>query len=164
MWSLFDGRDVLNEIDPRFGDNIERHIRGVLDADIFHVSANTDPKGDRSKRPQDYAGHRLTFVQFAQAPHFNHLAAVYNAFDFPDRSISSSAPPTFPIGSPTVNSKLDRQIGWFGKGRGQMNHFADLPLPKMPEGAILVPQPPGIRRNVGYNRIGSRRHVDEAET
>jgi 4-hydroxyphenylacetate 3-monooxygenase len=30
----------------------------------------------------DYAGHRLIFVQFAQAPHFNHLAAVYNSFDF----------------------------------------------------------------------------------
>jgi 4-hydroxyphenylacetate 3-monooxygenase len=30
----------------------------------------------------DYAGHRLTFVQFAQAPHFSHLNAVYNAFDF----------------------------------------------------------------------------------
>ena len=30
----------------------------------------------------DYAGHRLTFVRFAQAPHFNHLAAVYGAFDF----------------------------------------------------------------------------------
>jgi 4-hydroxyphenylacetate 3-monooxygenase len=30
----------------------------------------------------DYAGHRLTFVQFAQAPHFNHLAAVYGSFDF----------------------------------------------------------------------------------
>ena len=30
----------------------------------------------------DYAGHRLTFVQFAQAPHFNHLNATYNAFDF----------------------------------------------------------------------------------
>ena len=30
----------------------------------------------------DTAGHRLTFVQFAQAPHFNHLAAVYNSFDF----------------------------------------------------------------------------------
>jgi 4-hydroxyphenylacetate 3-monooxygenase len=30
----------------------------------------------------DYAGHRLTFVQFAQSPHFNHLSAVYNAFDF----------------------------------------------------------------------------------
>jgi 4-hydroxyphenylacetate 3-monooxygenase len=24
----------------------------------------------------------LTFVQFVQAPHFNHLAAVYGAFDF----------------------------------------------------------------------------------
>jgi len=24
----------------------------------------------------------LTFVQFAQAPHFNHLNAVYNSFDF----------------------------------------------------------------------------------
>ncbi len=30
----------------------------------------------------DYAGHRLTFAQFAQAPHFSHLAAVYNSFDF----------------------------------------------------------------------------------
>ena len=30
----------------------------------------------------DYAGHRLTFVQFAQAPHFNHMNAVYNPFDF----------------------------------------------------------------------------------
>ena len=53
MWSLYDGRDVLNEIDPRFGDNIDRHIRRVLQHDIFHVSANTDPKGDRSKRLQD---------------------------------------------------------------------------------------------------------------
>ena len=53
MWSLLDGRDVLNQIDPRFGDNIDRHIRRVLAEDVFHVSANTDPKGDRSKRPQD---------------------------------------------------------------------------------------------------------------
>jgi 4-hydroxyphenylacetate 3-monooxygenase len=53
MWSLLDGREVLNEIDPRFGDNIDRHIRRVLHQDLFHVSANTDPKGDRSKRPQD---------------------------------------------------------------------------------------------------------------
>jgi 4-hydroxyphenylacetate 3-monooxygenase len=30
----------------------------------------------------DYAGHRLTFVQFAQAPHFNHLNALYQSFDF----------------------------------------------------------------------------------
>ena len=53
MWSLYDGRDVLNEIYLRFGDNIDRHIHRVLQQDIFHVSANTDPKGDRSKRPQD---------------------------------------------------------------------------------------------------------------
>ena len=53
MWSLYDGREVLNEIDPRFADNIDHHIQAVLEKDIFHVSANTDPKGDRSKRPQD---------------------------------------------------------------------------------------------------------------
>ena len=53
MWSLYDGRNVLNEIDPCFGDNIDRHIRRVLQQDIFYVSANTDPKGDRSQRPQD---------------------------------------------------------------------------------------------------------------
>jgi 4-hydroxyphenylacetate 3-monooxygenase len=53
MWSLFDGRDVLNEIDPRFGDNIARHIQAVIETDVFHVSANTDPKGDRSKAPQE---------------------------------------------------------------------------------------------------------------
>src|SRR3954470_571695 len=53
MWSLFDGQDVLNEIDPTFGENIARHIRRAALEDPFHVSANTDAKGDRSKRPQD---------------------------------------------------------------------------------------------------------------
>jgi 4-hydroxyphenylacetate 3-monooxygenase len=53
MWSLLDGRDVLAEIDPRFADNIDRHIRAVVENDVFHVSANTDPKGDRSRPPQD---------------------------------------------------------------------------------------------------------------
>ena len=53
MWSLYDGQDVLNEVDPQFARNIERHIRSVLHHDPFHVSANTDPKGDRSKAPQD---------------------------------------------------------------------------------------------------------------
>lgn len=48
MWSLQDGRDVLAQIDPRFADNIDHHIRRVVEKDIFHVSANTDPKGDRS--------------------------------------------------------------------------------------------------------------------
>ena len=53
MWSLFDGQDVLAEIDPQFARNIETHIQRVLKTDPFHVSANTDPKGDRSKSPQD---------------------------------------------------------------------------------------------------------------
>ena len=53
MWSLYDGQDVLNEVDPQFSANIEHHIQQVLHGDPFHVSANTDPKGDRSKRPQD---------------------------------------------------------------------------------------------------------------
>ncbi len=53
MWSLYDGADVLNEVDPQFARNIEFHIQRVLQEDPFHVSANTDPKGDRSKPPQD---------------------------------------------------------------------------------------------------------------
>ena len=53
MWSLYDGQDVLSEIDPAWAKNIETHIHKVLRADPFHVSANTDPKGDRSKAPQD---------------------------------------------------------------------------------------------------------------
>jgi len=53
MWSLFDGQDVLNDVDPQFSKNIRSHIFKVLHSDPFHVSANTDPKGDRSKAPQD---------------------------------------------------------------------------------------------------------------
>ena len=53
MWSLYDGQDILNEVDPQFSKNIENHIHKVLKADPFHVSANTDPKGDRSLAPQD---------------------------------------------------------------------------------------------------------------
>lgn len=53
MWSLSDGQDVLNDVDPKFSANIRNHLRAVVRNDPFHVSANTDPKGDRSKRPQD---------------------------------------------------------------------------------------------------------------
>ncbi len=53
MWSLFDGQDILNEVDPQFSANIRTHINKVLHGDPFHVSANTDPKGDRSKPPQE---------------------------------------------------------------------------------------------------------------
>jgi 4-hydroxyphenylacetate 3-monooxygenase len=53
MWSLYDGQSVLNEVDPQFSANIRTHIDKVLWKDPFHVSANTDPKGDRSKPPQE---------------------------------------------------------------------------------------------------------------
>ncbi|HEY0999367.1 MAG TPA: 4-hydroxyphenylacetate 3-hydroxylase N-terminal domain-containing protein, partial [Streptosporangiaceae bacterium] len=53
MWSLFDGQNVLNEIDPAFSANITKHVRRAQLLDPFHVSANTDPKGNRAKRPQD---------------------------------------------------------------------------------------------------------------
>ncbi|MEH6947422.1 4-hydroxyphenylacetate 3-hydroxylase N-terminal domain-containing protein [Bacillus sp. JJ634] len=49
MWSLYDAKDKLNEIDPTYAKNIEYHIDRVARKDLFHVSANTDPKGDRSK-------------------------------------------------------------------------------------------------------------------
>jgi 4-hydroxyphenylacetate 3-monooxygenase len=53
MWSLMDGRDVLAEFNPDFAANADRHIANVFENDVFHVSANTDPKGDRSRAPQD---------------------------------------------------------------------------------------------------------------
>lgn len=62
MWSLWDGKDILSEIDPRFSENIERHIHQVIKQDVFHVSANTDPKGDRSKAPQDQDPDMLVHV------------------------------------------------------------------------------------------------------
>jgi len=62
MWSLWDGKDILNEIDPRFATNIERHIHEAIKHDPFHVSANTDPKGDRSKAPQDQDPDMLVHV------------------------------------------------------------------------------------------------------
>jgi 4-hydroxyphenylacetate 3-monooxygenase len=62
MWSLWDGKDILNEIDPRFAANIERHIMQSIAHDPFHVSANTDPKGDRSKPPQEQDPDMLVHV------------------------------------------------------------------------------------------------------
>ncbi|GIT73619.1 MAG: hypothetical protein Ct9H300mP28_34330 [Pseudomonadota bacterium] len=42
-----------NEVDPQFARNIENHIIRATREGPFHVSANTDPKGDRSRLPQD---------------------------------------------------------------------------------------------------------------
>lgn len=53
LWSLHDGEAILSELDPRFSKNIRAHIDRVIHDDLFTASANTDPKGDRSKRPQD---------------------------------------------------------------------------------------------------------------
>ena len=62
MWSLWDGKEILNEIDPRFAENIEKHIHTAIKLDPSHVSANTDPKGDRSKAPQDQDPDMLVHV------------------------------------------------------------------------------------------------------
>ncbi|MGR3983711.1 MAG: 4-hydroxyphenylacetate 3-hydroxylase family protein, partial [Gammaproteobacteria bacterium] len=62
MWSLWDGADILNEIDARFARNIAMHIDRAVRADPFHVSANTDPKGDRSKKPQEQDPDMLVHV------------------------------------------------------------------------------------------------------
>ena len=53
MRQLLLDRRRVDEVDPRFAANIERHVYRALRADPFHVSANTDPKGDRSKRPSE---------------------------------------------------------------------------------------------------------------
>ena len=53
MWSLYDGQEILAEIDPAYSAHIQHHVRHAALADPFHVSANTDPKGDRAKRPQE---------------------------------------------------------------------------------------------------------------
>ena len=37
MWSLFDGQDVLDEVDPQFSKNIRNHVGKVLRSDPFHV-------------------------------------------------------------------------------------------------------------------------------
>jgi 4-hydroxyphenylacetate 3-monooxygenase len=62
VWSLMDGRDVLAEYNPEFANNVDRHVARVLAEDIFHVSANTDPKGDRSRAPKDQDPDMLVHV------------------------------------------------------------------------------------------------------
>ncbi|MFX0543487.1 4-hydroxyphenylacetate 3-hydroxylase family protein [Roseovarius sp. S4756] len=53
FWSLYDCRDALVDLDPQFADNIDRLVQSAVHDDLFNVSANTDPKGDRSCPPQD---------------------------------------------------------------------------------------------------------------
>lgn len=62
MWSLYDAQDRLNEIDPTYANNIKHHIDRVARKDLFHVSANTDPKGDRGKLFSGQGGTLLRVV------------------------------------------------------------------------------------------------------
>ena len=52
VWSLLDGKDVLDTVTSDYTANIERHVERAFRGDWFTVSANTDPKGDRSLPPQ----------------------------------------------------------------------------------------------------------------
>jgi hypothetical protein len=49
-------------------------------------------------------------VQFAHAPHFNHLNSVYNAFDFSGLSTSYVAPPAFRTGLPAARVEALRSV------------------------------------------------------
>ncbi len=62
MWSLYDAKDKLKEIDPTYSRNIEYHIDRIAREDLYHVSANTDPKGDRSKLFSGKNGGKLLHV------------------------------------------------------------------------------------------------------
>ena len=53
LWSLLDGRDMLDGIAPEHTSNIARHVDRAFRGDLFTVSGNTDPKGDRSRPPRE---------------------------------------------------------------------------------------------------------------
>ena len=45
--------ETLRTFNPMFAENVERHVNRLQEQDLFHVSGNTDPKGDRSRPPQE---------------------------------------------------------------------------------------------------------------
>ena len=53
MWSPVRRPGRARRGRPLFSKNIRNHVDKVLRSDPFHVSANTDPKGDRSKPLQE---------------------------------------------------------------------------------------------------------------
>ena len=53
LWSMYDARETLRKFNPMFAENVERHVNRLQELDLFHVSGNTDPKGDRSRPPQE---------------------------------------------------------------------------------------------------------------
>ncbi|SDD85735.1 4-hydroxyphenylacetate 3-hydroxylase family protein [Ruegeria marina] len=51
FWSLRDCRDALVDMDPQFAGNIDAQILASQTDDLFRISANTDPKGNRAEQP-----------------------------------------------------------------------------------------------------------------
>lgn len=51
LWALRDCRDALVDMNPQFARNIDAQILASQTDDLFRISANTDPKGNRSQRP-----------------------------------------------------------------------------------------------------------------
>lgn len=51
FWSLQDCRDALVDMDPQFARNIDAQILASQTDDLFRISANTDPKGNRAQPP-----------------------------------------------------------------------------------------------------------------
>jgi 4-hydroxyphenylacetate 3-monooxygenase len=50
MWSLYDGQDVLNQVDPQFSKNIKNHIHKVIDQDPFMFRQTPIPRETGRKR------------------------------------------------------------------------------------------------------------------
>ena len=53
MHSLWDSNAILNQYNCKYADNIETHMKKVIYSEEFLVLANSDPKGNWSKVPQD---------------------------------------------------------------------------------------------------------------
>ena len=53
MWSFGDDKYILDLVDLQFADNIEAHIKKDIHNDLFHGHVIADPKGHRSKVPQN---------------------------------------------------------------------------------------------------------------
>src|SRR5579871_908598 len=53
LWSMYDAAAQLTRVDQRYGDNLKHHLQRIRELDLYHVSGNTDPKGDRSKSPTE---------------------------------------------------------------------------------------------------------------
>lgn len=65
LFVMTDRRDVLNEYDRRYADNVAGWLDRLQRENLFMTSGNTDPKGERSKQPyqQPDPDHYLRVVE-----------------------------------------------------------------------------------------------------